>query len=37
MNSTRKKDEKVYFFLDEVQTIEGWEKFVHRLYDTLNI
>jgi predicted AAA+ superfamily ATPase len=33
----QKRDEKVYFFLDEVQTIEGWEKFVRRLYDTLNI
>ncbi len=33
----KKRDEKVYFFLDEVQTIEGWEKFVRRLYDTLDI
>jgi len=33
----QKRDEKVYFFLDEVQTIEGWEKFVRRLYDTLNV
>ncbi len=33
----QKRDEKVYFFLDEVQTIGGWEKFVRRLYDTLNI
>jgi len=33
----QKREEKVYFFLDEVQTIEGWEKFVRRLYDTLKI
>jgi predicted AAA+ superfamily ATPase len=33
----QKREEKVYFFLDEMQTIEGWEKFVRRLYDTLNI
>jgi len=32
-----KRDEKVYFFLDEIQTITGWERFVRRLYDTLNI
>jgi len=32
-----KREEKVYFFLDEVQNIEGWELFVRRIYDTLNI
>ncbi len=26
--------EKVYFFFDEVQNIEDWEKFVRRVYDT---
>jgi len=32
-----KRKEKVYFFLDEIQNIEGWELFVRRIYDTLNI
>ena len=32
-----KREEKVYFFLDEVQNIQGWELFVRRIYDTLNI
>ncbi len=32
-----KREEKVYFFLDEVQNIDGWELFVRRIYDTLNI
>jgi predicted AAA+ superfamily ATPase len=32
-----KREEKVYFFLDEVQNIEGWERFIRRIYDTLNI
>ena len=32
-----KREQKVYFFLDEVQNIEGWELFVRRVYDTLNI
>jgi hypothetical protein len=27
------KDERCYFFLDEVQQIEGWDKFVRRLLD----
>ena len=30
----QKRDEKVYLFLDEVQNIEGWEKYVRRIYDT---
>jgi len=29
-----KREEKVYIFLDEVQNIEGWEKYVRRIYDT---
>ncbi len=33
----KKRDEKVYLFLDEVQNIEGWEKYVRRIYDTENI
>lgn len=32
-----KRGEKVYFFLDEIQDIEGWEKFIRRIYDSLNI
>jgi len=32
-----KREQKVYFFLDEVQNIDGWELFVRRVYDTLNI
>ncbi len=32
-----KRDEKVYFFLDEVQNIPNWELFVRRIHDTLNI
>ncbi len=33
----QKREEKIYFFLDEVQNIDGWELFVRRIYDTLNI
>ncbi len=29
-----KKNEKVYFFFDEIQNVQNWEKFVRRLYDT---
>jgi predicted AAA+ superfamily ATPase len=32
-----KRDEKIYLFLDEVQNIEGWELFIRRLHDTLNV
>jgi len=32
-----KRDERVYFFLDEVQNISNWELFVRRIHDTLNI
>ena len=28
--------EKCYFFFDEIQNIEGWEKFVRRIYDTIS-
>ena len=31
-----KKNEKVWFFFDEIQNIENWEKFIRRLYDTEN-
>jgi hypothetical protein len=27
---------KVYFFFDEIQEVEGWEKFVRRIYDTIS-
>lgn len=30
------KDEKVYFFLDEIQNILNWELFVSRIYDREN-
>ncbi len=32
-----KRSEKVYFFFDEIQNIENWEKYVRRIYDTLTI
>jgi predicted AAA+ superfamily ATPase len=32
-----KIDEKIYLFLDEIQNIEQWEKFIRRIYDTLNV
>jgi uncharacterized protein len=28
--------ENVHFFFDEIQNIEGWEKFVRRIFDTLS-
>lgn len=31
------QDENVYFFLDEIQNIKGWEVFVRRLHDTRRI
>jgi len=31
-----KKNEKVYFFFDEIQNVLNWEKFIRRLYDTEN-
>lgn len=30
------RDEKVYFFLDEIQNITNWELFVRRIYDKEN-
>lgn len=32
-----KRDEKIYLFVDEVQNIPGWEVFIRRIYDTLNV
>lgn len=31
------RDEKTYLFFDEVQNIPGWEVFIRRIYDTLNV
>jgi uncharacterized protein len=31
----QKKESEIYFFFDEIQEIEGWEKFVRRVYDTI--
>ena len=28
--------EECYFFFDEVQNVEGWEKFIRRIYDTIS-
>jgi hypothetical protein len=30
------QDKELYFFFDEIQEIDGWEKFVRRLYDTIS-
>jgi predicted AAA+ superfamily ATPase len=32
-----KRDELVYVFLDEVQNVPEWERYVRRIYDTLNV
>lgn len=32
-----KKDSTVYIFFDEIQNIEGWERFVRRILDTENV
>ena len=29
-----KKLSEVYFFFDEIQNVEGWERFIRRIYDT---
>ncbi len=31
------EDKKVYFFIDEIQLIEGWEKWIRTKYETDNI
>lgn len=33
----RKRDEKIYLFLDEVQVVQNWELYVRRIYDNENI
>jgi len=30
-------DKKAYIFLDEVQNVEGWERYIRRIHDTLNV
>jgi len=32
-----KRDERVYLFLDEVQNIPQWERYIRRIHDTLNV
>lgn len=32
-----KREEKIYLFLDEVQVVEGWELYVRRIHDTLDV
>jgi predicted AAA+ superfamily ATPase len=32
-----KRDEKIFLFIDEVQVVDGWERYVRRIYDTLNV
>jgi uncharacterized protein len=31
-----KNEEEIFFFFDEIQEVEGWEKFVRRMYDTIS-
>ena len=33
----KKRDEKIYLFLDEVQVVQNWEVYVRRVYDNENI
>jgi len=33
----QKIDEKIYIFLDEVQVVDGWERYVRRVYDSLEV
>jgi len=33
----KKRDEKIYLFLDEVQVVNNWEVYVRRIYDNENI
>lgn len=32
-----KRDQQVHLFFDEIQNVENWERFVRRIYDTLNV
>ena len=31
-----KKEEDIIFFFDEIQEVDGWEKFIRRIYDSIN-
>ena len=31
------REKKVYLFFDEIQHVDNWEKFVRRIYDTLDV
>lgn len=31
-----KKEKDLFFFFDEIQEVEGWEKFIRRMYDTVS-
>ncbi|MCF8108135.1 MAG: ATP-binding protein [Desulfohalobiaceae bacterium] len=31
-----KRKERIYLFFDEIQNIDNWEKFIRRIYDTLD-
>lgn len=31
-----KKEKDLFFFFDEIQEVEGWEKFVRRVYDSIS-
>ena len=33
----KKRKEKIYLFFDEIQEVRGWEKFIRRIYDSLNV
>lgn len=33
----RNRPGKVYFFFDEIQLVEGWEKYIRRMMDTENV
>jgi hypothetical protein len=33
----QKREEKLYFFFDEIQEIENWEKFIRRIYDNYDV
>lgn len=32
----KNRDKTVYFFFDEIQNVDNWEKFIRRIYDSLN-
>ena len=32
-----KREDKIYVFFDEIQNVDNWEKFIRRIYDSLNM